>query len=155
MMGCGKTAVGEKLAALCNRDFIDLDRYIEQKTVMTVNDIFSERGERYFRQLESAALKEISGMGNAVVSCGGGIVLDDGNIDIMKKSGRIIWLKRGAAETMRTLDTATRPLLKTTDRFPEIFDRRKELYEKAGDVSVDKTGSVTEAAEKIRSLVCH
>ncbi len=155
MMGCGKTAVGEKLAERCKRDFIDIDRYIEQKTGMKISDIFNGQGEPYFRQLESDALKELSAMGNAVISCGGGIVLNEGNIDIMKKSGRVIWLKRDAAETMRTVDTSTRPLLQTTENFLEIFEQRKELYEKASDISVDNAGSITETAAKICSLVCH
>ena len=83
-MGCGKTTVGEKLAADLSFDFIDTDQYIEEKEAMIINDIFAAKGEEYFRGLETSSLEElIACTEKTIVSSGGGLPLRKENAELL------------------------------------------------------------------------
>lgn len=71
-MGSGKTTYGKMLAEKYNLDFKDLDVYIEQRQFKTVSQIFREKGEEGFRQIERNMLKEVSEFEDVVISAGGG-----------------------------------------------------------------------------------
>lgn len=91
-MGTGKSVVGRELAKKNKRQFIDLDELIELKEKRRICDIFAKDGEPYFRRIEKKVLKEVSRERKFIVSCGGGIVIDKENIQLMKKTGLIICL---------------------------------------------------------------
>ena len=91
-MGTGKSVVGKELAKKNKWQFIDLDELIELKEKRRICDIFAKDGEPYFRRIEKKVLKEVSKERKFVVSCGGGIVIDKENIQLMKKTGLIICL---------------------------------------------------------------
>ena len=91
-MGTGKTAVGKELAKKKKLQFVDLDELIELREKRVISDIFAKNGEPYFRKAEKRVLKEVSKEKKFMVACGGGIVLDKGNIKIMKETGIIICL---------------------------------------------------------------
>ncbi|MFA5527060.1 MAG: shikimate kinase [Peptostreptococcales bacterium] len=163
-MGSGKTTVGKELAQLTGFDFIDTDKKIEEKTNMKISTIFEKAGENYFRDLETILLKEIREEDHAIVSCGGGIILRDENIRIMKEMGKVIFLK-GSVKTLldRIRYDKTRPLL--TAMFYndmeeselneyEIFEielnRRMAAYLKAADIVINVDGKTPdEIAEEI------
>ena len=86
-MGTGKSVVGRKLARQLNREFLDLDSLIEESQKRPITQIFAQEGELYFRDLEKRVLKEVSIKSNLIISCGGGIVLDKDNIEVMKQTG--------------------------------------------------------------------
>ena len=92
-MTAGKTSEGKRLAKLMNRKFIDLDRLIEEKEKKTVAELFSEKGEEYFREIESKTLQSINIKDNCIVSCGGGSPCYHNNINWIKENGIAVWLK--------------------------------------------------------------
>ncbi len=134
-MGTGKTAVGKQLSIKLNRRFIDLDSLIEIRQGRTIREIFSEQGEGYFRVLEKQILTEISKTDDLVVSCGGGIVLDADNINIMKDTGLMVCLScRPDVILARTEGYRHRPLLNVDDpekKIRELLSVRAPFYAQA------------------------
>lgn len=133
VMGCGKSRVGWELARLCGRRFVDMDDWIiRTEGVPSVNAIFSDRGEDYFRDLESAALRAPSNQGALVIATGGGVVLREENLRHMRKRGWIVWLDRSLAKIVRTVNTKKRPLLaEGPEKLYAIYAQREPLYKKA------------------------
>lgn len=139
-MGTGKTEVGRELAQLKGMRLIDVDKEIEKSEKMTINDIFRQFGEQKFRELEAAAIERISRQDNIIIATGGGAVLTQQNIDVMKKTGVIICLL-ATPETIlrRTSNTTERPLLQVEnplEKIKELLNFRKPSYEKA-DIMID------------------
>ena len=91
-MGCGKTTLGEVLARQMQLRFIDLDEFIEAQQGMTVVEIFSTWGEERFREMETAALIEMTAMNDVIVSCGGGTPCHGDNMALMNRAGTTVWL---------------------------------------------------------------
>jgi shikimate kinase len=139
-MGTGKTAVGKEVAKQLNQQFVDLDSQIEQRQNRKISQIFAQDGETYFRSLEKQALKEIAAERNLVVSCGGGIVLDKENIQIMKNTGQMICLfSRPEVILARTQSYKHRPLLDVdnpAERIEELLKVRAPFYAQA-DYTID------------------
>ena len=141
-MGTGKTAVGEALAARLGKRFIETDTLIEKKAGRSIPDIFHQDGEIAFREMEIAIIKEIAREDNAVIACGGGVVLNKINIDRLKIKCNIINLKATPAViAARTSGTqGDRPLLDVTDplaRIREMIDYRRPFYRRAADIEID------------------
>ena len=141
----GKSSVGRLLAATLHRSFVDTDSLVVSKSGMSIREIAENRGWEAFRQLEHTVLQQVCALNRQVVATGGGIVLDADNIRLMKKSGRIIWL-RASPETIKArmaqdLDSAAfRPALTATDSISEIEEtlaKRAPLYKHAMDFWVD------------------
>jgi shikimate kinase len=95
-MGTGKTTVTRELAKLTGMAMVDTDEYIESAAKMTIPEIFAQKGEGYFRDLESESIVSILSKGNQLISCGGGIILRDENVKYMKDKGKIILLTASA-----------------------------------------------------------
>lgn len=154
MMGCGKTTTGKILAGITGRTFFDTDELIERKAGVSIAEIFERFGEAHFRRMESDALEEISEQNDAVVACGGGIVLDEKNVEVMKETGRIIYLDRDIEELIQTVETGKRPLLKDgQQKVRQIFAARKSIYEQAADYRVLCADTPQKTAEEIRRLL--
>jgi shikimate kinase len=117
-MGSGKSTTGRKLASQLNWSFIDLDEKIEEMEGMKIPDIFSLKGEPYFRKLETKALKEMKSETNTVISTGGGTPCFGDNMYFMLSSGLTIYLKMTPASLKKRLTKLSegRPLLKSIDR---------------------------------------
>jgi len=134
-MGTGKTTVGKLLAKKLRKEFAELDELIEKKEQRKITDIFSQSGETYFRQLENDLLKKISTQSNLVVSCGGGLMCNKNNIQILKNSGIVFNLEASSATIYkRTKDFAHRPLLNVQDPLMDIenlLQQRKPYYAQA------------------------
>ena len=152
-MAVGKSVVGRKLAQRLKRRFVDLDQAIEKKVGMKVSEIFSLKGEGYFRTVEKQALREILGKNGLVVATGGGAILDQENLNLLKHRTLLICLT-APRETLlrRSGGGKDRPLLKRNDRrrrIEEMLGRREKSYAQA-HFSID-TGdlSVNEVVEKI------
>jgi len=79
-MGCGKTSVGKQLSLKTGLNFIDTDRYIEKTSGLPVSEIFKIYGEAHFRNLEKICVKTVSTSASAIISTGGGVILDEKNI---------------------------------------------------------------------------
>ena len=140
-MGAGKTAVGEALAWELGREFIELDRLIEELAGMSIPEIFREEGEISFRELEIAATKRVCTGTNLVIACGGGIVLNMINIDRLRKTSQIVYLTASPNAILKrtSTDSNERPLLQVEDpvqRIGELVKFRKPFYERAADTII-------------------
>ena len=91
-MGCGKSTVGPLLAGMSGRKFVDMDSYIEQHAGKTVSAIFAEDGEPHFRALEREACAVLAAQSGLVIAAGGGTLVQQGNADILRKTGVIVLL---------------------------------------------------------------
>ena len=153
-MGTGKTAAGKALAERLGKEFIELDALIELKAGKTIPEIFQQDGEIAFRGLEIGVTKEVSQRKNAVIACGGGVVLNKINIDRLKEECLIVYLTASPRVILkRTSGDENRPLLKTTERalrIRELLKFRKPFYERAADITINTSKlDITSVVEQI------
>ena len=154
-MGTGKTAVGKALAARLGREFIELDSLIEQKAGKSLPEIFQQDGEIGFRELEIEAAKEVADKKNAIIACGGGLVLNKINIDRLRKECIIVYLTASPGVILKRTsdDKNERPLLTAPDRasqIKELLKFRQPFYERAADIKIDTSKLNTDSvAERI------
>ncbi|MEF9863657.1 MAG: shikimate kinase [Christensenellaceae bacterium] len=154
MMGCGKSFIGKEIAQKTNRKSIDVDEEIVKHEGISIREIFEDYGEEHFRKIESAILKKISIENDGViVSCGGGVILIKKNISIMKKYGKIVYIKRDIERILSDVDISTRPLLQDgTYTLETIFEQRKRTYEKSADVMIENNDAVQNTVHDIISI---
>ncbi|MCC6583637.1 MAG: AAA family ATPase [Chitinophagales bacterium] len=149
-MGCGKSYVGRNLAPLLGFDYIDIDKYIEEKEGLTVKEIFEQKGEDYFRQAEKDFIHKLDTGQNLVISTGGGAPCFFDNMEVMNEKGLTIYLNRNKEKVIWRLlkGQYKRPLIadlspKELEAFyDERLESRKPFYEKAklhvGDADVEE-----------------
>lgn len=113
-MGAGKTTVGKELAKRSGLSFIDLDCYIESRYHKTVGQLFAERGEEAFREIERKMLREVALFEDVLVSTGGGAPCFYDNMAFMNEAGTTVYLKVSVDELAKRLELCkhTRPVLK-------------------------------------------
>lgn len=143
-MGSGKSTVASFLSQKYGMEIIEMDQLIVEREGMSIPDIFAQKGEPYFRDAETNLLIEIQSDENKVVSCGGGVVLREQNVDEMKKSGKIVLLT-AKPETIleRVKDDDNRPLLrgnKNVEFISDMMEKRRAKYEGAADVVIHTDG---------------
>jgi len=141
MMGSWKSTVGKKLASSLDLQFIDTDDEIEEATEQTVAEIFEERGEAQFREMETAYFVEKSQQPGFMISTGGGIVVTEANRIALQNNGITIFLK-ASPETLshRIKNTDERPLLHGEDplfRLSKIWEERQKFYEESAHLTVE------------------
>ena len=136
MPSSGKTETAKTLKKLL-KDFvlIDTDEKIIQKEKMSVNEIFALKGEEYFRQIETAVLKEVLENDKQIISSGGGIVKKDENVKLLKEKAVIVYLKADINTLYeRARKSSERPLLNggnLREKLETLYKDRKEKYEQA------------------------
>lgn len=149
MSGAGKTIVGKYISKILNKDFIDTDDLIIEITGKTIDCIFKEDGEAYFRQLEKDTIKNISSYKNKIISTGGGVVLDRANIHMLRENGIIFYLSASIDTLYRNLganikEDDRRPLLKYSkdliEDISKLYKNRKNLYISSADYIVNIDG---------------
>ncbi len=138
-MGAGKTTVGKALARNLGLPFYDLDWYIESRMHKTVPQIFAERGEAGFREVERSMLHEVAEFEDVIISCGGGTPCFFDNMDYLNTQGDTIYLKAAPDVLYKHLQMGktVRPLLR--DKTPEEMlafitsqlETREPFYNKA------------------------
>ena len=101
-MGAGKTTIGKVLAQKLSLEFFDLDWYIEDRFRMKIPQIFAEKGEEGFREIERKMLHEVAEFENVVISCGGGTPCFFDNMEYMNRQAKTIYLKAAPEVLMRT-----------------------------------------------------
>ena len=134
-MGTGKTTVSSALSKITGLKEIDVD------AKMSISEIFEKYGEEYFRNLETESLREIANNKNQIISCGGGAVLKDENVDILKNSGTIVLLT-ATPETIfdRVKDHTHRPILNndmSLSHVKSLMEKREPRYQSVADIKVN------------------
>lgn len=150
-MGCGKSTVGSFLSMVYGYDFIDTDKIIEKREGMSTSDIFSKKGEDYFRQLETELLKELKGkLKNTVIATGGGMPVKEENRPLLKELGKVFYLKASLDTTYQRVSGGTgRPLLDNLEgntlykKIKEMTAIRTPIYTEVADVIID-TNEISE-----------
>ena len=143
-MGSGKSALARIIAKQTQRELIEMDETIEAEAGITINQIFETYGEAYFRDLETQLISRIAKKGNAIVSCGGGAVLREENVECMRCNGVIVYLS-ATPETIysRVHRSTNRPLLNgnmNVEYIRGLMEKRLPIYENAADVVIDVNG---------------
>lgn len=158
-MGSGKTHWGKLLSAKLQLPFRDLDSLIVEKEQKSIADVFTEKGEEYFRYQEKQTLEElINEEESFVLSCGGGTPCFFNNIELMKKSGKVLWLNTSIDVLKERLlkERMSRPLIRDINEeelrryIVRKLSERKLYYEQA-DAMVNEESITLE--ELIRSLL--
>ena len=141
-MGSGKTTFGRWISKNKNYQFCDTDQYIEEQKNRTIKDNFANQGEEAFRDMETAALKELCDrLKNTVVSVGGGLPVREENRKLLKQLGMVVYLRAAEDELVKRLSHDTsRPLLAGGDlksKIQNLMSAREALYIDAADVVID------------------
>ena len=141
MMGAGKSSVGRCLQRRTGLALFDTDKIVASKFGISISEIFSKHGEERFREEESAALRELAVGQQGIIVTGGGAVLRDENVHLLKGLGTVVWLEADEDTLFeRASRRANRPLLKTENPravFVEMLQARRPIYAKVADIRVD------------------
>ena len=158
MRGCGKSTVGGLLATVLGGECVDTDELIADRAGRSIAVIFQDEGEAGFRERERDAIAKACRTTPAVISVGGGAVLDDRNVDALRSVASVVWLTAEPEVLHRriTSDPTTpenRPALTNQPGIAEVdrlLRQRTPLYEKAADFAINTAGvSPAEIAEMI------
>jgi len=141
-MGTGKTAVGRELSVVLDKQFIETDELIERKAGKSITQIFEQDGEIAFRDMEIEVIRAVARTKNAVIACGGGVVLNKINIDRLKGECIIVYLTASAGVVLRRTSAGPnrRPLLAVSNRLQairELMKFRLPYYRQAADIIVN------------------
>src|SRR5260370_24523959 len=123
-MGAGKPTVGERLAALLELPFVDLDEEIERRAASTVRELVESHGEPWFRRLELEALQAVLGRGESVIATGGGTLTSELGAPLIREAGVSVWLNPAFATLLDRLGTpgkADRPLVREEAAVPAPY----------------------------------
>lgn len=147
-MGAGKSTIARTLKEQYDMQLIEMDEQIEEEQGMKISEIFAEKGEEYFRSLETALLTGLQQKDNTVVSCGGGVPMRACNVEAMKKSGKVVYLS-AQPETIyeRVRHFHNRPLLEgnmNVEYITGLMNARLPKYLAAADVTVETDGKIAE-----------
>ena len=145
MPGSGKSTVG-KLLNIDGFSFVDTDEEIEKRCGCTIKELIGSKGEKYFRDLETEVIKDISSKGCQIISTGGGAVLREENVNSLKRNGKLFFLN---ANPDRLLPTDSRPLSDTAEKLKKLYDERIDTYKITADVIVPDMETPDEEAEFI------
>lgn len=146
-MGAGKSTVGPILANTLGWDYFDLDMVIEKRLGKKIRKIFEENGEPFFRQVESEILKELSQNKHAIISLGGGTIVNRSNLKIIRETGKVIYLKASIDSIYkRVAFKRDRPNLliegeeftkeKLIQKISNLFVAREKYYNRA-DITIN------------------
>jgi shikimate kinase len=153
LSGCGKTCLGDIISKEEELNFIDLDKYIEEKNNMTIKEMFNI-SEEFFRDRETEAVKEASRLENTLIATGGGIIKRKENMDALGKSGCIIFIDRKPENIIETLDTSNRPLLKgRKEKLYDLHKERYELYKKYAHITIDNNNNKEKVINTLKDII--
>ncbi len=144
MPGCGKTTIGRLLSEKTGRQFVDADSKVSEYAGMSIPDIFAQRGEEGFREIETAVLSDLCKGSGLIIATGGGCVTREENYPLLHQNGRLFWLTRA----IDSLPTEGRPLSQAGS-LERMYEIRKPLYERFADYQIDNTQDPQMAVQAI------
>lgn len=150
-MGCGKTTVGKLAAKKFGVSFYDSDDLIVESQGMTIPEIFAQKGEPYFRQVEADVIRSLCGK-KAVVACGGGAMLNPDSAAAAAESGEVIFLDVDFENCYERISgDSNRPIAasSTKEELEARFNARRDIYLKHSTIHIDSNGSPMKTVELI------
>ncbi|MEG0169344.1 shikimate kinase [Anaerorhabdus sp.] len=148
MPSSGKTTIAKILSEQLELPFIDLDEEIVKKAGKSIKQIFEESGEEIFRDIESECVEDHCMDEGTIISCGGGVIKRNKNIEHLKKKGYLIWIDRDLAY-LKSDDN--RPLCKDDETMKRLYSERYSLYKDAADIRIENNNTELEVLEKIKN----
>jgi len=145
-MGTGKTAVAREISRILEFPHFETDKMIEEQEGLSISDIFAQKGEEYFREVEHNLIRGVyeEQKEKIVICTGGGLPLQEQNREVLKKCGYVVWLKTSPEETFERVSMNNdRPLLQTEDPMQTIKDlmaQRWPIYEEVANFQIETTG---------------
>ena len=146
MPGCGKSVISRLLAKRTGREALDTDNVVFRNAGRRPADVIREQGEKAFRDLETEAVREVSARSGVIVATGGGAVLREENVRLLKMNGRIYFRDR-PVECIRP--TPSRPLSADPEALKKRYEERLPLYAAAADETVDTGDDLQAAVDEI------
>jgi shikimate kinase len=143
--GTGKSSIGKILASRLGRQIVSTDKEIVTRAGASIPDIVASHGWEYFRDLESAVCLDLAGRNNLVIDTGGGAILRQRNVEVLKRNGRLVWLT-ASVETIaaRIGGDTQRPSLTGTkshvDEIQDVLAERMPKYRAAADLTIATDG---------------
>lgn len=157
MMGSGKTMIAKALAEKLGLPLLSTDDMVEKKARCTIKVIVAKAGWEYFRELEHNAVAQASKKRGIIIDCGGGVVLDPKNMDLLGKHGIIFYLDaKPEVIYQRIKDDPHRPLVHVPNPLAQIrklYQERLPLYERAGFTIDASDASIAGPVARILSKV--
>ena len=142
-----KSTVGKLLSKKIIYEYYDADKYLERKENVKISTLFSEKGEEYFRNLETKYLRELSQKNGIIISTGGGAVKREENMEILKEKGIVVFLSRKIEDIAKENHEA-RPLLKDINNIYKLYVERIELYKRYSDIIIENNGTLQEVTDR-------
>ncbi len=145
MPGSGKSTVG-KLIEIDGYEFIDTDAEIDKLCGCTIKELIATKGEKYFRDLETEVIRDVSSESCRIISTGGGAILRSENVRYLKRNGKLFFID---ANLSRLRATDDRPLSNTEDKLARLYNERIDIYKATADVIVPDMATPEAEAEYI------
>ena len=147
MPGSGKSTVGKLLAQALDMDFVDTDAVIVDQTKTPIPEIFATQGENAFRDLESDAVTQVSKQQHTVIATGGGAVLREENVQLLRQNGRIYFLDRPLSAIEATID---RPLSSSREALEQRYAERYDIYVGCADMHLVSNNCIADTVQRIK-----
>lgn len=158
-MGAGKSLVAKQLESMLGYSLVSTDDEIEKRERRPITDIFRDSGEAYFRNIESDVISSMASKEGLIIDCGGGAVLNKGNIDLLRAHGIIFYLFATPDVIYRRVrGHGHRPLLRVRDPLKaigELLQQREHVYRRA-DHTIDTCQKTPQQiADEIMCVISH
>ena len=148
MSGCGKSRIARILSKKLGLDLVDTDSIIRSK-YGNITDLF-EKGEEYFRDLETKEVLLLEGIKDTIIATGGGCINREENMQSLKKNGIVVYIQRSSTSIIKTSNLSGRPLLAGgMESIDKLFRQRRHLYEKYADIRVTNEGDISTVVGEI------
>ena len=147
---CGKTTIGQNLATILNKEYVDTDNLIEETIKMPIKDFLTKENESGFRDIEEEIIKEISKKNNKVISTGGGIIKRKVNINRLKQNATIIFIDR-PLELLQA--TSSRPLSSNKNDLEKLYNERYQIYKDSADIIIKNDSTIENVINNILNEV--
>ncbi|MCL2137001.1 MAG: shikimate dehydrogenase [Coriobacteriia bacterium] len=151
--GSGKTSLGYEAGQVMDMPFIDIDTQIEESMGLSINEIFAEYGEAYFRELESEQVLKASKLSGAIIATGGGAVTRQRNMEALQKTSLVVFIDRPVEDIAADIDSSSRPLLAGQQQaIFQLARQRDALYRQSADLVLDNSGGQDEALAALLAI---
>lgn len=146
MPSCGKSTISNILGYKLNKNVVDTDSLIEQEINMPICNFLNKENENDFRNIETKVIEKISNEKNIIISCGGGVIKRQENIDFLKRNSIVIFVDRD----LKLLEaTSSRPLSNNKNDLEKLYNERYSLYKKYADYVVENNNELNDAIKSI------